>query len=266
MLVALHQLTAALYLAAGIGAAGGLALSHPRAVRVSVGLLAVGCLVHGLSFTSLHAHGGEGAPALTNTASAVSFMAWMGTLGYLLIALRARVSGLLVLVAPMAFLGVFTASLALPGAAPATGAESGSVPHAHVLLASAGLALLGLAGLAGVLYLGEHYRLKHKQRLPEGLALPSLESLDRVNALALAVGFPLLTLGVVTGALWVRNETGGLWSGSVHESWSLVAWAIYAVLVTLRFGAHLPARRCAVTAVAGFAFLAFAVLGVELLA
>ena len=72
------------------------------------------------------------------------------------------------------------------------------------------------------------------------------------------------TVGVVTGALWARQIHGSFWTGTSHETWCLLAWAIYAVLVTLRFGARLPARRCAVSAAAGFVFAGFAVLGVEL--
>ena len=105
------------------------------------------------------------------------------------------------LVAPLAFVSVFFAALRLPVAAPASFGGSGSWPHAHVLLASAGLAFLGLSGLAGVLFLNEHRRLKAKR--PVRVPLPSLEALDRVNRLSLAAGFPLLTLGVLTGMLWV---------------------------------------------------------------
>ena len=59
------------------------------------------------------------------------------------------------LVAPLAFLGVFYESFALYATAPAVAADAGSWPHLHVILASAGLALLGVAGLAGVLFLVE---------------------------------------------------------------------------------------------------------------
>jgi ABC-type transport system involved in cytochrome c biogenesis permease subunit len=263
MVIGLLELTAIVYLVAGLAAGAGLALGHRRLTDVSVGVLAGGVAVHALSFTLLH-RGGE-APPLTNTAAAVSFMAWIGTLAFLLILWRARVAGLVVLVAPMAFMGVFFAAVRMPAGGVATPASGGPLAHAHVLLASAGLALLGLAGLAGVLFLAEHRRLKRKRHLSDALALPSLEALDRVNAFSLAVGFPLLTLGVVTGALWVQSVHGRPWTGTAHETWSLVGWAIYAVLVAQRFGAHRGARQCAASAIVGFAFLVFAVLGVELL-
>jgi ABC-type uncharacterized transport system permease subunit len=190
-------------------------------------------------------------------------MAWIGTLGFLVLVWRAKLAGLVVLVAPMAFLGVMAAWWSGAGDVAAVGKGTGSLPHAHVLLASAGLAMLGLAGLAGALFLMEHGRLKRKRRLSAGGAWPSLEALDRAGAFAVASGFPLLTIGVLTGSLWLREASGVYFSGSAHETFCLVAWAIYGVLVVQRFAAGVPARRCAVSALAGFALLGVAVLGVE---
>ena len=139
---------------------------------------------------------------------------------------------------------------------------AGALPHAHVVLASAGLALLGVAGLAGVFFLVEDRRLKAKRAAKARFALPTVEALDRVNTIALATGFPLLTLGVGTGMLWLMSEKGVIWTGSGHEIWSATAWAIYVGLVVARFAARQGARQAAASAVAGFAFLLFAVIGV----
>jgi ABC-type transport system involved in cytochrome c biogenesis permease subunit len=179
---------------------------------------------------------------------------------------RVRLAGLTVLVAPVSFLAAFFAALRLPHAvAPAAGA-SGSWPHAHVVLGSMGLALLGLSGLAGLLFLAEHRRIKGKRRIERRFALPSLEALDRVNRLSLAVGFPLLTLGVLTGMMWQEAERGRLWAGTHHEMWCAIGWAVYGALVAVRFAAGQGARQAALSSVGAFAFLAFAVVGVELLA
>lgn len=263
MAVANLQWAAAIYLLACLAAGSGLVLRSKQLARAAVWLLAAGALLHGLSFPLLHAEGE--APPLTSLAAASSFMAWIGTLCFLGLLLRVRIAGLVVLVAPLAFLGVFVAALRLPAAAPATFAGSGSWPHAHVLLASAGLALLGLAGISSLVYLIEHHRLKSKASVRSPLPLPSLEALDRVNATALAAGFSLLTLGVVTGMLWVETASGRLFAGSPHEAWSLLAWAVYAVLAAVRFGGRQGARQAATGAVFAFGFLFFAVIGVELL-
>lgn len=264
MAVADLQWAAAIYLIACLVSAAGLVLRSRRLARAAVWLLGAGAALHGLSFPLLHAQGA--APPLTSLPVAASFMAWVGTLCFLGALLRVRVLGLVVLVAPAAFLGVFAAALWLPTAGPATFGGSGSWPHAHVLLASAGLALLGLAGLASVLYLAEHRRLKSKAVPRRPLPLPSLEALDRVNATALAWGFALLTLGVATGMLWMRAVSGSPFGGTAHETWSLLAWAVYAVLAGLRFGGRQGSRQAAFGAVIAFGFLCFAVIGVELLA
>ena len=119
--------------------------------------------------------------------------------------------------------------------------------------------------ISGVIFLIEHRRLKAKQRITRRLPLPTLEALDRVNVAALALGFPLLTLGVLTGVMWLSTESGELWTASPHETWSALAWAVYAVLVAARFGSQHGARQAAVSAVGGFAFLLFAVVGVGIL-
>ncbi len=264
MVAGLLYLTAALYLLAGVLAGVGFTLHRRAPTRAAVGVLAAGAIAHGVSFSLLHTL--SPAPPLTHLPSALSFMAWVGTVAFLILAWRARLSGLVALVAPMAFLGVAAAALGGPASGGDDVFGDGSLPHAHVLLASAGLALLGLAGLAGLLFLAEHRRLKRKRPLSAGASWPSLEALDRAGAFAVAAGFPLLTLGVVTGALWGHSVVGSYFSGDAHEIFCLIAWAIYGVLVSLRFGAHQPARRLALSSVAGFAILAIALIGVEIVA
>jgi ABC-type transport system involved in cytochrome c biogenesis permease subunit len=190
-------------------------------------------------------------------------MAWVGTVSYLLLLKRSRLSRLVVLVAPAAFLGAFLAALRPPSGVPTE--EPTAWPHAHVLLSSAGLSLLGLAGFAGLIFLIEHARLKSKKPLDRRFPLPSLEALDRVNAVALGVGFLLMTLGVVTGMIWLQVSKGVPWSGSAHEIWTLVAWVVYAALVFARFSGKQSSRRSAISAVAGFVFLLFAVVGLEMI-
>jgi ABC-type uncharacterized transport system permease subunit len=259
----LLQVTAAIYLASSLAAWLGLVLEEPRTSRVAVILLAAGALVHTATFAALHLESSP--PPLTDLLAAVSLMAWVAVVFLLGFRRRERLGALVGVVASLAFVGTFFAALRLPHseAAPLVGSNS-SWPHLHVLLASTGLALLGIAGVAGALFLYVDRSLKLRRRMRP--RWPSLESLDRMSRVALAVGFLLLTLGVVTGFFWVENESGRAWTGTAHETWSLVAWAVYAALVVARFGGHQRGRRAAVSAIAGFAFLFFAVIGVSLLA
>ena len=83
-----------------------------------------------------------------------------------------------------------------------------------------------------------------------------------MNAVALAIGFPLLSCGVVAGMLWTQSQTGHLWAGGAHAVWSVIAWAIYLALVLARFAGGLRGRDAAACAAFGFAFLLFVVIGV----
>jgi ABC-type uncharacterized transport system permease subunit len=258
-LIEIHQAAAAIYLAASIGALLAIVLPSRRMSRGAVWGLAMGAIVQCAGFATLHRL--QPPPALTDLWVVLELISWMSVVVLLLFIWRMRLASLVAVVGPIAFLTVFAGSLQ-PRQGVSQEAISGTWPHAHVLLASAGLALLGVAGLAGLFYLVEHRRLKAKRPLSRGGRLPSLEALDRVNVVALSVGFPLLTLGVITGTLWLRSATGEVWMATPHQAWTLVAWGIYAGLVGARFAAHQGARQAAASAVAGFAFLAFAVMGV----
>ena len=85
-----------------------------------------------------------------------------------------------------------------------------------------------------------------------------------MNSVALAVGFPLLTLGVITGVFWVEQATGQIWTGTAHEVWSVIAWAVYAVVVVARFATSQGSRQAAASAIGGFVFLFVAVIGLEI--
>ena len=259
------ELAAALYLAAGI-ASWAAVLGGSRAVRrTAVALLALGAAAQAVAYVAFHR--AEPPPPLTGLPSAISLAAWAAVIFVLVLVARARLIALAGLVAPLAFVGTFYAALRLPhaAAAPLTGA-SGSWPHLHVLLASAGLALLGVACVAGGLFLVADRSLKAHRPPHAGLRWPSLEALDRVNRMALGLGFLCITLGVVTGLLWNGSAGGRAFTGSPHEVANLLAWLLYAGLTVARFGARQRARGAALSSVAGFAVLFVAVIGVGLLA
>lgn len=259
-MVELHQLAAAIYLAAGIGALVGVALPAPQMNRGALWGLGIGALVQAFAFATLHR--GEGPPINSLPVVLVS-CAWMAVLFSLLLKLRVKLPGIAAVVGPLAFLSVFAGSLGWERIAPAPEhVATGTWPHVHVLLSSGGISLLGFAGLAGLTYLFEHRRLKAKPPRSLPIRLPSLEALDRVNAVSTTVGFALLTLGIATGMAWLRDDAGKIWTGTTHETWMVISWAIYAGLVLSRIAGRQGARQAAASALAGFAFLVFGVMGV----
>ncbi len=263
MIVELWHLAAALYLAAALWLAVGALLPYGRPRPIALVLLVAGALAQGVGFARLHTLAAP--PPLTDFPAAVALMAWIAVLSAAALLHRRRLELLAAPIAAAAFFALVYGSAALGGATPDASA-AGRWPHLHVILASAGLVGLGIAGCAGSIFLLEDRALKRKRPLPVPAELrahfPSLEALDRVGGAALVLGFPLLTVGVIAGMLWSQALVGRLWGGA-HATWSGLAWLVYLGLVAARFGAGWRGRRAALTATAGFALLAIAVIGAE---
>ena len=153
-----EHIAAALYLAAGVGAVLGLVLPAPGALAGARWGLALGAVAQTVAFATLHRL--DPAPALTDLAQVIAVMTWLGVIFALLLQSRIKLPGFVPPLAFIAFLAAFGATLSSPEASSATELVGG-VPHAHILLASAGLAALGLAGLAGCFFLLEHLSLIH---------------------------------------------------------------------------------------------------------
>lgn len=79
---------------------------------------------------------------------------------------------------------------------------------------------------------------------------------------AIALGFPWLTLGILTGAIWAQNTWGRYWGWDPKEAWALVTWLFYLLILHLRPRRRWRGRRLAALAVAGFGIVLFTFAGV----
>jgi cytochrome c-type biogenesis protein CcsB len=95
--------------------------------------------------------------------------------------------------------------------------------------------------------------------------LPSLKVLDDLNYQSLKFGFPLLTLGIITGAVWADNAWGRYWGWDPKETWSLITWFLYAAMLHQRLTVGWRGRKAAIMAIAGFLAVLFTFLGVNLI-
>ncbi|MDR2820267.1 MAG: cytochrome c biogenesis protein [Desulfovibrio sp.] len=93
------------------------------------------------------------------------------------------------------------------------------------------LALLVLAFVAGVLFLFLEGRIKKKRRMALFWQdMPAISILDKINAFATLMAFPLYTLGIVAGLLWAKPVFGNTITGDPKEVISLIIWLIFAAL------------------------------------
>ena len=93
---------------------------------------------------------------------------------------------------------------------------------------------------------------------------PPLKVLDDLNYRSIMIGFPLLTLGIITGAAWANYAWGTYWSWDPKETWSLIVWFVYAAFLHARITKGWVGKRAAWLSVIGFAATIFCYLGVNL--
>jgi cytochrome c-type biogenesis protein CcsB len=117
----------------------------------------------------------------------------------------------------------------------------------------------------GIMYLIQERQLKRKNPGAFYRRLPNLDVLDELDYKAIALGFPLLTLAIVTGSIWANSAWGYYWGWEPKEIWSLITWLIYAAYLHARLVGGWRGRKAAYLAVIGFAIVIFTFLGVNLL-
>ena len=122
--------------------------------------------------------------------------------------------------------------------------------HVHVFTCFIAYASFAISFLAALLY------------LIGTKGIPG-ERLEEVNYQAVVVGFPMLTAGILTGAVWAHYAWGAYWSWDPKETWSLITWIVYALFLHARFTAGWKGRRIALLSIAGFVSVIFTYLGVN---
>ena len=94
--------------------------------------------------------------------------------------------------------------------------------------------------------------------------LPPLEVLERMMSGALMVGFAALTGAVATGFVWAWQVLPGEWFQDSKTLATLVVWALYASVLLLRHFRRWQGRQTAIASLAGFAFVLFSFLAINL--
>lgn len=211
---------------------------------------------------------GHGHAPLSNLYESVVFFAWTIILIFGLIDYKYKYRAIGAFVVPFAFLGMAWAQLGLnSGIEPLVPALQSNWLLYHVVTCFLGYAAFAVACGVSIMYL-----MKSSSEVGDGSAkagglmalFPSTKILDDLNYRAIMVGFPLLTLGIVTGAAWADYAWGSYWSWDPKETWSLIVWLIYAAFLHARITRGWVGKRAAILSIIGFILTLFCYLGVNL--
>ncbi|MBF2064645.1 MAG: c-type cytochrome biogenesis protein CcsB [Calothrix sp. C42_A2020_038] len=98
---------------------------------------------------------------------------------------------------------------------------------------------------------------------PQRLSLA--ETLDNISYRIIGLGFPLLTIGIIAGAVWANEAWGSYWSWDPKETWALITWLVFTAYLHARITRGWQGRRPAIIAASGFFVVWICYLGVNLL-
>src|ERR1700681_4352198 len=125
---------------------------------------------------------------------------------------------------------------------------------AHIILIFTGYAALVLSFGASLIYLVQERRLKAKKASSLIPFLPALEVIDQIGYRSLLLGFPFMTLGLITGSVVAVTTYGHVDFLDPKILLSVLMWAVYMLMVFTRWNSGWRGRRAAVLAT--FAFVA----------
>ncbi len=245
----LVKITALVYLAATASFCY-FVLRKDTAAKLPSLVLLAGFLFHTLALVARFMN--EGFAAVAFMGEALLFKSWLMVGVYSLVQFKYRLSVLGCIIAPLALLMTL--------AALAFGSNVGEVSPGlktfwlplHVTLAFLGNAVFALAFGVSLIYLLQERYLKHKKITALMKRFPSLESLDRLNYQLLVWGFPLMTLGILTGSLWAGIHWGHYWSWEPRQISSGIAWIFYGAILHGRITAGLRGKKAALLTMFGF--------------
>lgn len=221
-----------------------------KVFRVALSAFALGALLHLVSLV-------EDGLALqhfpiTSLQEAASLAAFLLAGAFLLVYWRYRFQSIAVFVFPLVFVLTLTAALE-------RNTYYADIPllrttwlYLHVSLIVLGNTAFFLTFIAGVMYLIQERALKLKKPRAFYYRLPPLETIDDLAYKSLAVGFPFITLGIISGAVWASAVWGPEWPLDPKVALSFVTWLIYLSLLFARWSAGWRGRKASYFAILGF--------------
>lgn len=236
---------------------------------------------------------------LSNLYESLMFLAWSITFITILVENQSQISIITSLSVPIALFVCGFASLSLPESmqspAPLVPALKSNWLMMHVTVMMVSYASLIVGSLLGIFFLILSWGRKEKVQLQgnsigrtfpvssvkmtapvassffENLPTQSrdrlglLESVDNLSYRTISFGFPLLTLGIIAGAVWANEAWGSYWSWDPKETWALITWIVFASYLHARLSKEWQGEKPALIAAVGFVVVWICYLGVNFL-
>ena len=231
--------------------------------RVSYGFLLAGFLSHSLGLVLLMFQIRQ--MPVTTLPQTFSLFAWAIVGSYLAFQLKFNIRILGTFVSPLAVIFMLLSSAIPSRAIPSSQLFKSFWLTSHVATMFIGMAIFALAFCAGIMYLLQERQIKNKSFGLLYRRLPSLEVLDSLNYVCLTFGFPLITIGLISGFVYAGAVWSSFWHWDPKEILSVITWVIYAVLLHERLAVGWRGRRAAIMAIIGFSIILVTFVGTSVI-
>jgi ABC-type transport system involved in cytochrome c biogenesis permease subunit len=250
-----------LYAAAGVAYAVHFARRSPAAGRTATTMLLFAVLAH--TFVIGMQTMEVGHVPYANFSRAVSTFVWLLTLAYLYLELTTDEKTMGVFILPIV-IGLQVIPVVYPGTESADPVLDSPWFWIHVSSLLFAYASFALAGVLGLTYVLQFKEIKKKHLGYLYTRLPSLQMLDVMNARAVAIGWLLLTVGVIVGGIWAAqaravapndNNIQAMGFGDPKIFVAVLTWAVYSFAMIARRTLGWSGRRAAWVSPVGFAIV-----------
>lgn len=202
---------------------------------------------------------GIGHAPLSNLYESLVFFAWCIALGLIIARFKFGMDLLVLLGLPLVTLVLASTSLMDPSIKPLIPALQSNWLIAHVITCFLGYAGFAVSFVAAILLLmarESDFFARH---------LPRRQILDEIVYRSILAGFPMLTIGIITGAAWADYAWGSYWQWDPKETWSLITWLVYSAFLHARLTRGWTGRKTALLSIIGFGAVLFTYFGVNYL-
>lgn len=180
------------------------------------------------------------------------------TLGSLLVAIaylatmrQHRLTVLGAFITPVSLLMLLGAGLDARVARVPNEVKSALLPF-HIIVNILGIVAFALAFAVAVAYMIQEHRLRHRQLSGMFHRLPALDVLDSLGLRLVTIGFPLFTIGMLTGSVWAVRTGHGHVAFSPGQGFAVLSWVFFGTVLLSRAAAGWRGRRAALGTVLGF--------------
>ena len=211
---------------------------------------------------------------LSNLYESLIFLTWGISFVHLVLEKISKQTYIGVIFSPILLFIEAFATLTLPSqmqeSAPLVPALKSNWLMMHVSIMMLSYATLIAGSLMAIAFLmitkSEEVSFQKKPKMAFTRSVISLDqTLDNLSYRTLGIGFPLLTLGILSGAIWANEAWGSYWSWDPKETWALITWFIFAIYFHFRITWGWKGKKPAIVASIGFVLVWICYLGVNLL-